>query len=395
MHLGGALPSGIGLFAAAVAPSFGHAEASDTKGGTPHVAPKQKTAKKTAKEPLKRVYSPMQHMLETYEAHPPALAFSARTEADWKTWRGKLKRKFMDLLGGLEDPRCDLAPQVSKRKKLVGYTREHVLFQTRPNLTVAAWVLVPEGASGKLPTMICLHGHGAGKDEIVGINDDGAGRAEYGGYQKDFAVQAVRRGFLAIAPDMLSFGERRDAAEIAQGKGSSSCRRASLAGMLLGRTMPGLRVHDVMRCIDYLETRPECDPKRIGCMGISGGGQITTFAAAVEERISAALISGYLAQWRDSVVSILHCEDNYVPNVLQWGEMSDIASLIAPRPVFFENGTADTIFPIKSARAAFKQIKEAYKVAGWPHRCDMQVFTGEHQFCGEKGFPFLERWLKG
>ncbi len=363
------------------------------------MAPKQKPVKKATKaaptQPAKRIYSPMQHVLETYEANTPALAFSAKTEADWKVWRGKLRRKLMDLLGGLDDPRCDLAAQVGKRRKMVGYTREHVIFQSRPNLTVAAWVLIPEGASGRLPAMVCLHGHGAGKDEIVGINDDGTERAEYGGYQKDFAIRAARRGFLVIAPDMLSFGERRDQAEIALGKGHSSCRRPSLAGMLLGRTMPGLRVYDVMRCIDYLETRPECDPKRIGCMGISGGGEITTFAAAVEERISAALISGYLAQWKDSIVSILHCEDNYVPGALQWGEMSDVASLIAPRPVFFENGTADTIFPLKSARAAFKAIKEAYKVAGWPHRCAMEVFTGEHQFCGGQGFPFLEQWLKG
>lgn len=351
--------------------------------------------KKPAKQPVRRAYSPMQHAMETYEAVQPALSCDARNETEWKAWRAKLKRKFLELLGPMDERRCDLAPQVSKRKRMDGYTRERVIFQSRPNLTVAAWVLIPEKASGRLPTLICLHGHGAGKDEIVGINDDGTERAEYGGYQKDFAVQAVRRGFLVIAPDMLSFGERRDQPEIAQGKGSSSCRRSSLAGMLLGRTMPGLRVYDAMRCIDYLETRPECDPKRIGCMGISGGGEITTFAAAVEERISAALISGYLAYWRDSIVSIAHCEDNYVPGVLQWAEMPDIASLIAPRPVFFENGTEDTIFPIRSARAAFKQIRASYTAAGWGHRCDMQAFPGEHQFCGEKGFPFLERWLKG
>jgi dienelactone hydrolase len=350
---------------------------------------------KAPKQPLKRVYSPMQYMMEAYGANTPALAFRARTEGEWKAWRAKLKRRFLDLLGGMDDARCDLAPQISRRKRMDGYVREHILLQTRPNLTLRAWVLIPDGSTGRLPTMVCLHGHGSGKDEIVGISDDGTEREEYGGYQKDFAVQAVRRGFLVIAPDMLSFGERRDPPELKQAKGTSSCRRPSLAGMLLGRTMPRLRVYDVMRCIDYLETRADCDPKRIGCMGISGGGEITTFAAAVEERISAALISGYLACWRDSIFSILHCEDNYVPGVLQWAEMPDIASLIAPRPAFFENGTEDDIFPLKSARAAFRQIREAYRVAGWAHRCDMHVFPGEHQFCGEKGFPFLEHWLKG
>jgi len=193
---------------------------------------------------------------------------------------------------------------------------------------------------------------------------------------------------------MFSFGERRDKEDVDKGRGNSSCRKPSMAGMLLGRTVPGIRVYDVMRCIDYLHTRPECDAGRIGCMGISGGGTITTFASAVDERISAVLISGYLSYWKDSIMPLLHCEDNYVPGILQYAEMPDIATLIAPRPVFFENGTEDTIFPIKSARKAFKQIKAAYDVLGNAHRCDMQVFEGDHQFCGQRGFPFLERWLR-
>jgi dienelactone hydrolase len=339
------------------------------------------------------VLAPMQYMNALYTQTTPALAFTARSEDDWKSWRRKLRTRFAELLGGLDEPRCDLAPKVSKRKKLDGYTREHVILQTRPGLALAAWVLSPHGLPAPRPTLICLQGHGAGKDEIVGLNDDGTQRDDLGGYQKDFALQAVRRGYMVIAPDMFSFGERRDPEEIAAGKGSSSCRRPSLAGMMLGVTVPGLRVYDVMRCVDYLETRPECDRKHIGCMGISGGGTITTFATALEDRIQAAFISGYLSYWKDSVFNILHCEDNYVPGILQIAEMPDIATLIAPRPVFFENGTQDSIFPLKSARAAFKAIRAAYDVLGVEHRAGMQVFEGEHQFCGDKGFPFLDRWL--
>ncbi len=353
--------------------------------------------KKTEPKPkaVKRCYKPMDYIADLYQANVPELAFACTDEEEWKAWRRKLKRKFMDLLGGLDEPGCDLAPQVSKRKRFEGYIREHVVFQSRPNLTVAAWVLIPEGLRGPAPGMICLQGHGPGKDQIVGINDDGSQRTEYGEYQKDFAIQAVRRGYFVIAPDMYGFGERRDQEEIEQAKGASSCRRPSVAGMLLGRTVPGIRVYDVMRCIDYLETRPECDAKRLGCMGISGGGTITTFTAAVEERIGAAMISGYLSYWRDSIIPIRHCEDNYVPGVLQYAEMPDIACLIAPRPVFFENGTRDEIFPIKSARRAFRQIKSAYDVLGVAHRCEMEVFEGDHQWWGEKGFPFMDRWLKG
>lgn len=351
--------------------------------------------KPAAKPVVKRALKPMDYMWDLYEQNQPNLAFDCKGEQEWKSWRRRLKRRFSELLGGLDEPRCNLQPKVSKRKKMQGYTREHVVFQSRANLTVAAWVLLPEGLDEPAPGMVCLQGHGPGKDDIIGIDDEGAQRADYGGYQKDFAIQAVRRGYVVIAPDMFSFGERRDKEDVNRGRGASSCRKPSMAGILLGRTVPGIRVYDVMRCIDYLETRPECNSKRVGCMGISGGGTITTFAAAVEERIQAALISGYLSYWKDSIISVLHCEDNYVPGVLQHAEMPDIACLIAPRPVFFENGTKDSIFPIKSARKAFKHIKSAYDALGYAHRCEMQVFDGEHQFCGEKGFPFMDRWLKG
>ncbi|MCD6362002.1 MAG: acetylxylan esterase, partial [Armatimonadetes bacterium] len=252
----------------------------------------------------KRYLEPMRYMWDLYDATEPSLAFRAENEQQWRSWRRRLKAKFKQLLGGLDEPRCELAPEVTQRRQMDGYTREHVLFQSRPNMTVAAWVLIPDGCDGPTPTMICLQGHGSGKNDIVGIDDDGNQRAEYGGYQNDFAVQAAHRGFFVIAPDMFSFGERRDPEEIEKGVRASSCRRPSMAGILLGRTVPGIRVYDVMRCIDYLQTRPECDPKRIGCMGISGGGTITTFAAAVEERIAAAFISGYLSHWRDSIMPL-------------------------------------------------------------------------------------------
>lgn len=345
----------------------------------------------------------MDYVRQLYADYPPSLAWNCTSEDEWKQWRRKLKTKVVDLLGGLEEPRCDLQPQVSKRTRMDGYTRERVVFQSRENLSIPAWVLIPErqespsaaGTPQRLPAMICLHGHGPGKDDIVGINDDGTQRTEYAGYEQDFAIQAVRHGFFVIAPDMYGFGERRDRIEQMQTKDTSSCRQPSMVGILMGRTVTGIRTYDVMRCVDYLLTRPEVNEKRIGLMGISGGGQVTTFAAAVDERISAALISGYLAYWKDSIISIHHCPDNYVPSLLQYAEMPDIACLIAPRPVFFENGTRDGIFPLKSARAAFRSVKSAYGVLGVEHRCEMEVFEGEHSFWGKKGFPFLERWLKG
>ncbi len=343
---------------------------------------------------VKRTYAPMQFVYDLYDRTPRPLAFSATDVAEWRAWRRKLRAKFAQCLGGLDDERCDLQAEVLKRERMDGYTREKVVYQSRADVSVPAWVLIPDGLTGPAATMICLHGHGRGKDEIVGIDADGNQRDEPGEYQNDFAVQAVKRGFVAIAPDLYGFGERRDAIDIEKGAGNSSCQQPSMSLIMLGRTVPGMRVYDVMRTIDYLQTRPECNPKRIGCMGISGGGTITTFATALDDRIAACLISGYMNLWRDCIVALYHCTDNYVPEMLNWAEAPDIGCLIAPRPMFIESGTVDPIFPVKATRRAHKAIREAYKLLGSEQRLGLEIFEGDHFFCGNKGFPFLEKWLK-
>ncbi|MCL6507709.1 MAG: acetylxylan esterase, partial [Bryobacteraceae bacterium] len=154
-----------------------------------------------------------------------------------------------------------------------------------------------------------------------------------------------------------------------------------------------IRVWDAMRAVDFLEGRPEVDPARIGCLGISGGGMITLFTAALDTRIKAALVSGYLNSFHDSIMSISHCEDNYIPGILKYAEMADIACLIAPRPLFIESGTEDNIFPVEATRAAVDQVRRAYELLGAPERLGCEIFEGKHEFSGRQGFPFRRHSL--
>ena len=163
----------------------------------------------------------------------------------------------------------------------------------------------------------------------------------------------------AVAIEPMAFGCRRDERNKAR-PGTSACQPIAGAALLLGQTMIGWRVYDVMRTIDWIETRNELDAKRVGCMGISGGGTCTTFSAALEPRIKAAMISGYLNTFRDSIILSRHCIDNYVPGILNWAEMYDVAGLIAPRPLFAESGEKDNIFPIAASKASFEQVKKVY-----------------------------------
>jgi dienelactone hydrolase len=157
--------------------------------------------------------------------------------------------------------------------------------------------------------------------------------------------------------------------------------------------MIGWRAYDVIRTIDWIETRKDLDAKRVGCMGISGGGTCTLFSAAVEPRIQVAYISGYVNTFRASIMSLSHCIDNYVPGILHWAESYDVAGLIAPRPLFVESGDRDNIFPIAASRASFERIKKVYEVFGAADKAEQEVFSGEHSFYGVRGLPFAARHL--
>lgn len=319
--------------------------------------------------------------------------YIAGNSKDARIWQGKLRRALSRLIGAFPQAPVALNPRLVDREEFPRYTRETVLFDSRSASTVFAHLLIPNEISDPRPALVCCPGHGRGCDDIVGIEEDGSMRSEWGGYQRDFALQAVDHGFVAMAIEQLGFGHRRDATARSGSSGASSCQPSAGAALLLGQTMVGWRVYDIMRSIDYLQSRAEVDSGRIGCMGISGGGTTTFFAAALDRRIKAALVSGYFNSFRDSIFSIPHCIDNYVPGILEVAEMSDIAGLIAPRPLFVESGTRDDIFPVTATVAAFDQARKIFECFGASDRLGLEIFEGEHQFHGVKGFPFLKKWL--
>jgi dienelactone hydrolase len=320
-------------------------------------------------------------------------AFRAGSAAEACAWQEMLTVRLTSLLGGFPSRRCHLRAEVVERRDLAACVRETVLFQSRENLSVYSYLLLPREVNRPLPVVICIPGHGRGVDDIVGIAEDGSQRTEPGGYQKDFALQAVSHGYAVLAIEPFGFGHRRDDHARATGPGSSSCQPSAGAALLFGQTMAGWRTWDVMRAIDYLQTRLEVDPTRIACMGISGGGTITLFATAMEPRIKVGVVSGYFNRFAECIMSIPHCIDNYVPGILNVCEMSDIAGLIPPRCLFVESGTKDDIFPIAATRAAVADTRRVFRLFGVPEQIGFEEFEGEHQFWGQGAFQFLERWL--
>jgi dienelactone hydrolase len=300
---------------------------------------------------------------------------------------------LVELLGGFPE-RAALNPHTSEVREFPQYRREKFLFESRPGVGVLGYLLTPSGTPPPYAPVICIPGHGRGVDDIVGIDENGRDRTNKPGYQHDFAIQVVERGLAAVAIEPMAFGYRRDPVTRKKGPNATACQPAAGSALLFGQTMIGWRVWDVMRALDWIQTRPELDVQRVGCMGISGGGTCTQFAAALDTRIKAAFVSGYLNTFRASIMSVSHCIDNYVPGILNWAENYDVASLIAPRFFFSEGGDRDPIFPVAATRESFAKVKRTYDVFGVPDRAQQEIFEGEHSFHGVRGLAFLAASLQ-
>ncbi|MDX2266650.1 MAG: alpha/beta hydrolase family protein [Bryobacter sp.] len=342
-------------------------------------------------------FDPVAYARERHATAPLRLRFAAKSQREAAAWQKQLRAKLTELVGGFPARKTPLNARGFQTVDRGTHTRERFVFTSREGMDVLAYLLKPEGAQGRLPVMLVIPGHGRGVDDTVGLDEKGQEREGKPGYMHDYAIQVVEQqvvkgGVAALALEPLAFGHRRDPINAARGLTANSCQPAAGAALLLGETMIGWRVYDMMRAIDWVATRPDLDAGRVGAMGISGGGTCALFATALDERIRAALVSGYLCTFRDSILSLAHCMDNYVPGILQWAEMSDIASLIAPRALFAESGEQDRIFPVAGFRESVAAVEKAYAVYGAAEHFGHTVHAEGHVFDGRAGLPFvLER----
>ena len=336
-----------------------------------------------------------------YEETPRRLAFAASTVAEAETWQDELAVALTQLLGGFPQERCDLDPNVITRARRQGYTLEQIVIQTLPGEYMPVYVLIPDGVAPPYRPVIALHGHGAwGARPLIGetetpVEDEFVAMLNY-----DYARQLALRGYLVFAPVLRGFGERmedapwREVHDLAQPEmWVSSCRYEAVNALMLGHTLLGLRLWDVIRLVDYVHSRPQPLTGTLGCVGLSGGGTVGLFATALEPRITCAVVSGYFNTFRDSIMSIEHCFCNYVPGLARDAEMADVAGLIAPRPLLVESGLADPIYPASATRTALAHLRPIYNLFGAGDRLDADLFEGGHRWSGAKAYDWLQRWL--
>ena len=245
----------------------------------------------------------------------------------------------------------------------------------------------------KNPAILCSHGHGPyGKDPVAGVRSSPGHIQNITDHNYNYGQQMAQAGFLTLCPDLRVFGERRDKDD--RFEGQDPCNMNFIKGALLGVYTLTLNIHDLRCCVDYLETRPEVDPRRIGMMGLSQGGTMTTFTTAAEPRIKAADIIGYVNPWlRFAIGRSQFCGSQFVPGIHRWLDTDDIAGLIAPRPLLLEMGIYDDCFPIQDLLAGYEGVRRIYRAAGCEDRLWADIFPGPHGFGGNKTFEFFKKFL--
>lgn len=334
------------------------------------------------------------HLRRLYAADRRAFAFDPARHGDGAAWRAAARPELRRLLGldRMRDEAGGFRPSVALNapEELDGYTRTRGVLHAEPEFRVPFWHLRPPGP-GPFPVALFPHGHYRqhGMDYAVGLAATDETREKIAREDRDVAVQAVRRGFAAIAPATRGFAPAV-VPDVTARHGTSDCRSHAVHALLAGRTAVGERVWDLERLLDWALAQPDVDPSTVLIMGNSGGGVASLYAAACDPRITIAVASCSFCTFVGGDGAVRHCDCNLVPGMLRFGDFPDVAGLIAPRALLVVHGREDALFPPEDTERAVAALRRIYGAAGAAARFRHAFGAGGHRFYADLMWPFVE-----
>jgi len=335
------------------------------------------------------------YFIETGRAHVPRYRFNGSARSEWQTWSAELLPAVKRTLGKLP-ARVPLNPEVTAEWEEEGVIKQRFVIDVEAGLSAAGYLFRPAGASARLPAILASHGHGEhGKDSVMGCAGTEAQRARIAALNYDYGLQMARAGFVTIAIDYRGFGERDDRRKPHWNdltSGRDQCNLHFLRASILGSTVLGQNISDAQAALDYLCSQSFVDPNRIGAMGLSFGGTMTTWMSLCDERIKAADIICYSDRFADfGMRDVNFCGSQITPGLFELCDVPDLHGLIAPRPLLVEIGAHDDCFLIDSAMSCFHEVEKIYAAAGARDKLDLDHFPGGHQWGGNKSIEFFRK----
>lgn len=325
--------------------------------------------------------------------------FMAETKEEYFIWRENTRKLLKDLIGLDKMEACEPEAQTPEITLLEdGMLREKVVIQVEPDVYMPVYVLIPPKIrEDEIQCYLALPGHmGAGKYSVAGCYDIPAAAKQIKIFHYDYGMQLARLGYVVLCPDIRGFGERREEALQSEEESSfinGSCFHLAHMAEPLGQTVIGMNVWDMMRLLDYVKKRGEWTQKGVGCIGFSGGGMLSLWLTALEDRIETAFISGYLYGYKDSLLGMNgNCSCNYVPHLWEHVDMGDIAALMAPKPVLIQSCREDHLNGSRGLVNVYEQLKimsKAYMIFGKEEKILHDIREGGHCFHSEALGKFL------
>lgn len=306
----------------------------------------------------------------------------AKTKAEWEAKRPKLKEQFVDMLGLWPLPdKTPLKATVTGTLERGDVVIEKLHYQSKPGLYVTANLYRPKTVTGKLPAILYVCGH------------SGRGRDGNKTAFQDHGLWFASNGYVCLVVDTLQLGE-------VAGVHHGTYRENRWWWHSRGYTPAGVECWNGVRGIDYLISRPDVDPQKIGVTGISGGGATTVWVAAADDRVTVAVpVSGMsdLESYVSNQVINGHCDCMFFINTYRW-EWTTSLALHAPKPLLFANSDNDKIFPMDGNRRVIARLRQAYEMLGAKDNVDEYVSVGGHDYRPDLRvavFGFLNKHLKG
>jgi len=325
-------------------------------------------------------------------ASGPVPEFSAPGSMEaWQVERSRVRATLGHLLGALP-PRPERPEvRVVRREDRGGYFLEKFEFDNGAGATVPGYLLLPK-VSAKAPAILYCHWHGGqydiGKEELFRTNATPVAPGP----------ALVERGYVVLAIDAYCFGERNGQGPGgADEKGGAGEMTASKFNLWAGRTLWGMMVRDELMALDYLGTRPEVDPVRIGVTGISMGSTRTWWVMAMDDRPRAGVGVCCLTRYQDLIRAgelRQHGIYYFVPGLLRHFDVEAVVALAAPRPLLFLSGEIDAGSPAEGIRTVETRVRPVYGLYGASDRFESVLYPGTGHVYTPEMWERMVEWME-
>lgn len=380
---------------------------------------------------LANLFAPVRWMAEQDSAR---LSFLSPRWESLAKWKAAVRPEFLRLLH-YAPPAEPLRAALIEQEQRDGFTLESLRISATAAYEIPAWLLLPDRRSGKIPGVVAQHCHGGsyvwGREKLVSHPDDPEHAQDYRrrGYSRPYAEVLAQRGYAVLVIDAFYFGSRRLRVEDVDPETGPTYFREKLRALrqlepqttawfdavnalcsdyehltaktlfTAGVTWPGILNWDDRRAVDYLSSRPEVDPARIGALGLSLGGIRTAYLIAADPRIRASCVVGWMPDFGGLLYDHLrwHTWMVYIPGLPAILNAPDAAGLTAPGALLVQQCSQDSLYPLDSMRAAVDKLERIYAKAGIPERFRGSFHDVPHSFTPpmqEEAFTWLDQWLK-